>query len=217
MAQTGVSTKLIRAFAFFLLTLMVATSGFAADGTVLKPPAGANVALVVFEDLECPACARAAPLLERAAEVYKVPLVVHDIPNPGHPWAYDATVAARYIEQKYGRAMSDPFRAYIFQSQPQITKGNFRSFADRFALTHKIDLPMILDPQGQIAADIKKEIDLARQVKLEVTPTIFVVSRNRWQEVKEKDAAQLYAVIDKFKREAPAAPASAPKNKAKKK
>jgi protein-disulfide isomerase len=198
----------------FLMTILAASAA-AADGSVLKPPAGASVAIIVFEDLECPACARAAPLLAKAAEVYQVPLVVHDVPNPGHPWAYEATVTARYIEQKYGRGVSDPFRAYIFQNQPQITKANFRSFADRFALAHKIDLPMMMDPQGQIANGINKEIDLARQAKLEVTPTIFVVATNQWQEVKEKDQSQLYAVIDKIKRAVPA-PAAA-KSKAKKK
>ena len=29
------------------------------DTTVLRPPAGSKVAIIVFEDLGCPACARA--------------------------------------------------------------------------------------------------------------------------------------------------------------
>ena len=141
--------------------------------------------------------------------------MIHDIPNPMHPWAYDATVPARYIEQKYGRAMSDSFRDYIFKNQPQITKANLRSYIDRFTASHKIELPMILDPQGLIAADIKKEGDLARQAKLESTPTIFVVAANQWQEV--KDRAQLYTIVDKVKREAPAPAAASPKSKRPKK
>jgi len=208
----------MQAFGFFLLTLTMATAAGAANGSVLKPPAGASVAIIVFEDLECPACARVAPQLKGASEVYKVPLVVHDIPNPAHPWAYDATVTARYVEQKYGRAMSDPFREYIFQNQPQITKGNLRSYIDRFTASHKIELPMILDPQGKIAADIQKEVDLARAVQLEVTPTIFVVATNQWQEVKDKDRPLLYTIVDKIKREAPApAAAKTSKGKTKKK
>ena len=34
--------------------------------SVLKPPKGADVAIVIFEDLECPDCARAAPLQHTA-------------------------------------------------------------------------------------------------------------------------------------------------------
>ena len=217
MIRKRVNNRLTQALAYFLLTTVLAATAAAADGSTLKPPAGASVAIIVFEDLECPACARTAPLVAKAAEIYQVPLVLHDVPNPGHPWAYEATVTARYIEQRYGRAMSDPFRAYIFQNQPQITKATFRSFADRFAASHKIDLPMILDPQGRIADDIRKEIDLARKCKLEVTPTIFVVATNQWREVKDKDQPQLYTIVGEVKRAAPAAPAAAPKSKTGKK
>ena len=48
----------------------------------LRPPKGATVALVIFEDLECPDCARAAPLLEEASRTYKIPVVRHDFPLP---------------------------------------------------------------------------------------------------------------------------------------
>ena len=39
----------------------------------LRPPKGAQVAIVVFEDLQCPDCRRAAPLVEEAARTYKIP------------------------------------------------------------------------------------------------------------------------------------------------
>jgi len=32
---------------------------------VLRPPKGAQIAIVVFEDLQCPQCGRVAPLLAR--------------------------------------------------------------------------------------------------------------------------------------------------------
>jgi len=58
----------------------------------LRPPRGAQVALVVFEDLQCPMCGRVAPLLEQASRVYKIPLVQHDFPLPLHNWSFDAAV-----------------------------------------------------------------------------------------------------------------------------
>jgi hypothetical protein len=50
----------------------------------LRPPKGAQVAIVVFEDLQCPDCRRAAPLVEEAARTYKIPVVRHDFPLPFH-------------------------------------------------------------------------------------------------------------------------------------
>src|SRR2546430_3887655 len=66
----------------------------------LKPPKGAQVAIVVFEDLECPDCARAAPLLEEAARTYNIPVVRHDFPLAMHPWAMDAAILARYFRSE---------------------------------------------------------------------------------------------------------------------
>ena len=50
------------------------------DPSALKPPAGAHVAIVEWEDMECPDCARANPLLREAADKYNIPWVRHDFP-----------------------------------------------------------------------------------------------------------------------------------------
>src|SRR6202140_1287553 len=64
----------------------------------LRPPKGSQVALVVFEDLQCPQCGRTAPLLVQASRTYKIPLVQHDFPLPMHNWSFDAAVLARYFD-----------------------------------------------------------------------------------------------------------------------
>ncbi len=64
----------------------------------LRPPAGARVAIIEFEDLECPDCARANPLLKQAAEQYKIPWVRHDFPLPQHDWSFQAAVNARWFD-----------------------------------------------------------------------------------------------------------------------
>ncbi|MGE0407546.1 MAG: DsbA family protein, partial [Candidatus Korobacteraceae bacterium] len=66
----------------------------------LTPPAGAKVALVVFEDLQCPECARAAPIVVQASERYSIPVVRYNYPLPQHNWAMDAAVIAEYFEGK---------------------------------------------------------------------------------------------------------------------
>src|SRR5258708_31347883 len=65
---------------------------------VLRPTKGAPIALVVFEDLQCPQCGRVAPLLAQASRTYKIPLVQHDFPLPMHNWSFDAAVLARYFD-----------------------------------------------------------------------------------------------------------------------
>ena len=79
-------------FSLLLIWAVVFAAGWcaAADqavNEVLRPPKGAPVALVVFEDLQCPQCRRVAPILEQASKTYKIPLVRHDFPLPMHNWS----------------------------------------------------------------------------------------------------------------------------------
>jgi len=105
----------VAVFAFIGFTI----TSFAADGSSFKPPAGARVAIVVFEDLECPTCAAFYPQLWEAANKYKVPLLLHDWPLPRHPWSFDAAVYARYFDTK-SQKLGDDFRGYIYKNQTQI-------------------------------------------------------------------------------------------------
>src|SRR5258708_7288367 len=68
-----------------------ATGGNEKNNT-LKPPAGAKVAIVVFEDLQCPDCARAAPLVKEVSKSEKIPVLRHDYPLPMHNWSFQAAV-----------------------------------------------------------------------------------------------------------------------------
>src|SRR6267142_4060665 len=80
----------------------------------LRPPKGAQVALVVFEDLQCPDCRRAAPLVAEAGRTYKIPVVRHDFPLPMHNWSFDAAVIARYFDS-HSHELGYQYRDYIFE------------------------------------------------------------------------------------------------------
>src|SRR5271165_4332296 len=82
----------------------------------LRPPKGTQVAIVVFEDLQCPQCRRVSPILEQASKTYKIPLVRHDFPLPMHNWSYDAAVMARYFDET-SKALGNEFRDYIFSDR----------------------------------------------------------------------------------------------------
>src|SRR5947208_10905207 len=163
-------------FTFACLTAILSSAAFAqAVNPALRPPKGAQVAIVVFEDLQCPDCRRAAPLLEEAAKTYKIPVVRHDFPLPMHNWSLDAAIIARYFDNR-SKQLGNEFRDYIFQHQPEITPPTLRSFAEKFAADHKIDLPFAVDPQGKLAAEINQDRNLGQRVGIQHTPTIDVVS-----------------------------------------
>jgi protein-disulfide isomerase len=182
-----------------LLASIVAAQDKAA---ILKPPKGASVAIVIFEDLECPDCARAAPLVAEASRTYKIPLVRHDFPLPMHPWAYDAAILARYFDT-HSKAMGNEFRDTVFRHQLEITKETLRPFAEKFAAAHKVDLPFVVDPEGKLAKLVDADRELGKQLDLQHTPTLYIVSNKHAGTpfVEVVDRSQLFQQIDMMKKE----------------
>jgi hypothetical protein len=169
---------------------------------VLRPPKGKQMAIVVFEDLQCPQCGHLAPLLADAARTYKIPLVQHDFPLPMHNWSFDAAVLARFFDVR-SKEIGDDFRAYVFAHQLEIVPQNLREFAGKFAADHKIALPFVVDPDGKLAALVKADRELGKGLHLQHTPTVYVVGNNRtnpFVEVKEPQT-ELFSVIDAMKKD----------------
>jgi protein-disulfide isomerase len=188
----------------FLMTLASAVCGAAQDtvNSVLRPPKGAQVAIIVFEDLQCPMCRRTAPLVEQASKTYKIPVVRHDFPLPMHNWSYQAAVMARYFDT-YSKTLGNEFRDYIFENQLEVNPQNLRAYAEKFAAAHKVDLPFVLDPGGKLAAQVNADRDLGKAIKLDHTPTVYIVSSRNPSKpyVEVKDNSQLYLTIDAVMKE----------------
>lgn len=193
-------------FALMIAVLLAATSlcAHAQDtvDSVFKPPKGSQMAIVVFEDLECPMCRRTAPLVEQASKTYKIPVVRHDFPLPMHPWSYQAAVMARYFDT-HSKALGNEFRDYIFENQLEVNVSNLRGYAEKFAAAHKVDFPFVIDPQGKLAAQVNADRDLGKAINLDHTPTVYIVSsRNPSRPyVEVKDNSQLYSTIDAMMKE----------------
>src|SRR6478752_1047161 len=187
-------------------SFLLATAGLCAAqdtvDTVFRPPKGSQVAIVVFEDLECPMCRRTAPLVEQASKTYKIPVVRHDFPLPMHNWSYTAAVMARYFDTQ-SKSLGNEFRDYIFQNQLEINPQNLRSYADKFASDHKTSLPFIVDPSGKLAAEVNADRDLGKAINLDHTPTVYIVSSRNPSKpyVEVKDNNQLYSTIDAMMKE----------------
>lgn len=187
-----------------LLAVVLFTSAltFAQDPSLLRPPKGSQVALIVFEDLQCPRCRVESPLEEQAAKQHKIPLVRHDFPLPIHNWSFNAAVTARFFDSK-SKELGNQFRDYVFQHQPEITPDKLQSFVEKFAAEHKVELPFAIDPQGKFAAEVNADKELGHKVGIQHTPTIYVVGTKNPSRpfVEVTDSSQLFQLIEAMQNE----------------
>jgi protein-disulfide isomerase len=193
-------------------TLLLATSVSALaqapasfkDTSMLRAPTGSRVALYTFEDLECPACAHAYPIVHAAVQKYKVPLLRHDFPlGPMHPWSFEAAVIARYIQDKISPQAAEEYRGAVFASQMSIaTKEDLNAFSQKYFQQHGRVMPFVIDPNGLFAAEVRADHTLGERIGLTQTPTIFIVTQKGYTPV--SDVTQLYAMLDTAIAENPA-------------
>jgi protein-disulfide isomerase len=209
LASTALAATLFAAPAALSVRASAQESTQVLNSAPLHPPAGARVAIVEFEDLECPDCARANPLLRQAAEQYKIPWVRHDFPLPQHDWSFQAALNARWFDTK-SKKLGDEYRDEVFAHQNDITViengapngekalANLHAFTEKFAADHKLALPFVIDPQQKLAALVKADYALGQSVGIQHTPTIWVVTNQTKGTpfVEVLDRTKLYSMID---------------------
>jgi len=201
-------------FAAVLALLLAPAILWAGDTSALRPPRGASVALIAFEDLQCPDCADAEALLQEAASKYEIPLVRKDFPLPMHNWSFEAHVIARYFDtQKDPKTsassgnrmlpLGEQFRRWVYANQGSINKENLRGMAERFADQHNLELPANYDPMGELKKQVLADYALAQQVGVIHTPTVFVVSVSQRGApfVETLDRTRLFAMIEQMQSE----------------
>ena len=165
------------------------------DTSMLIPPAGSKVAIIEWEDLECPACAHAFPFIHMAIDHYKIPLVRHDFLIPGHMWSREAAIYARYMQDKISPDLATEYRREVFASQFKIaSKDDLNRFTQEFVTKHGKQLPFVIDPTGELAREVNADHALGEKLGLHETPTIIVVTPRGWIQV--KDVSDLYQAID---------------------
>jgi protein-disulfide isomerase len=165
------------------------------DTTMLVPPAGAKVAIVEWEDLECPACAHAFPFVHMAIDHYNIPLVRYDFHIPNHLWSHEASIFARYLQDKASPELATQYRREVFASQYKIaSKDDLNRFTQEFFTRNHKQLPFVLDPSGQLEHEVDADNALGIKLGLLSTPTIVVVTPKGWIQV--KDVSDLYQAID---------------------
>jgi protein-disulfide isomerase len=208
-----------------LLAIVLATSlnTLAADTCSVKPPAGAALAIVEFEDMQCPRCAAVTGVVHDAARVYKIPLVRYDFPLGIHNWSKQASIIGRYFDHLSAapgakeRNLGDEYRKYIFANQPAITADGLRAYSDTFAKSKGVTLPANVDPKGEFEKEVNLSYACGVSNRIQHTPTIYLVTNDGSAPVEVSDVDKLYATIDSMLPKTSAKSAAAPKKKATKK
>jgi protein-disulfide isomerase len=171
------------------------------DTSAFKPPSGAKVAIIEFEDLECPLCAHVSPMVRDAMSHYRIPRMHHDFIIPGHMWSRAGAIYARYLEDKVSPQVAEDYRRDVFASQQLIASpDDLQQFTRRWFQTHGQAMPFVIDPSGKCAAEVEADCALGRRTGIAHTPTLVVATAHHWIEVTEPD--QLYAAIDRAEAEA---------------
>ena len=181
------------------LGLAMAQSQAQLKAQVLKPPPGAKVAIVEFDDMECPMCGRENPVLMAASQKYHVPWIRHDFPLPQHNWSFQAAVNARWFDTQ-GRDLGNQYRNAVFANQINIeTKDDLRNYTQKFSQQHGVSMPFAIDPQGRLEAEVKADYALGQRLGVHQTPTAWIVTDGsggaaRYKEV--TDFNKLYTMLD---------------------
>lgn len=174
------------------------------------------MAILEFDDMECPECGRANPILKAAAAHYHLPWIRHDFPLPFHAWSFEAAIYARWFDKK-SKALGNEFRNDVFAHQDAIdaaaesspaspsgptpkAKAAIGAFARKFGQEHGITLPFIIDPQNKLRAEVQADLDLGKRIGINHTPTIWIITQGQngappYTEVLQVD--HLYDVIDR--------------------
>ena len=165
------------------------------DTSMLKPPPGVKVAVIEWEDLECPACRNAFPIVHSAIAHYHIPLVRYDFQIPGHIWSHEASIYARYIQDKISPDMATDYRRQVFASQFRIaSKDDLNQFTQQFMTSHGKQMPFVVDPTKQLEREVNADDALGQKLGLQETPTIVVVTPKGWIQV--RDVMDLCQAID---------------------
>jgi hypothetical protein len=170
------------------------------DTSMLKPPAGAKIAIIEWQDLTCPNCAHAFPIVHAAAAHYKIPLIQHDFLLGGEHTVLgdkEAAIWARYLQDKVSPQMADQYRGAVFAAQSGISsKNDMANFTRRFFQTHGLKMPFVPDPTGELTKEVMADKALGDKLGIQQTACIIVCTAREWVHV--TDISQLYQTIDEL-------------------
>jgi protein-disulfide isomerase len=137
-----------------------------------KGPEKSAITIVEFSDYQCPYCAKSEPLIKSFLDVYPkdTRVVFKHFPLVSiHPHAMPAALAAA-AAQKQGKFWQ--MHELLFANQHALSSEQITQLAKQIGLdTAKFEADMKSD---EVKAAVQEDVQLAQQVGVRGTPTIFV-------------------------------------------
>ena len=154
--------------------------------------------IVLFSDFQCTFCREESKMLRQnllSAYPKQVRVYFKDFPlEQIHPWAKVASMAGRCVFRQEAAKFWD-FHDWIYDKQAEINEQNLKDKVLEWAKQQKLDtlaLTKCIDSKST-EADIAKNIEEARALNVNSTPTIFLNGRRL---VGQLGWPQLRQVID---------------------
>lgn len=141
------------------------------EGLPFKGSEKAPVTIAVFDDYQCPYCARLEPQLKQILDRYpqKVKLVVKQFPLRSHPQAMPAAKAA-LAAHRQGKFWD--MHEKLFQKQNELNEVKIKELAQSLGLDMARFEKDMKDPE--IERMINQDLQNGFQVQVQGTPTVFV-------------------------------------------
>ncbi len=152
----------------------------------------APVTVVMFTDLQCPACSDVYPVLKKVISEYgeKIRFVVRDFPLTGiHKHAFEAALAANAAHAQ-GRYFT--YKELLYKNQDSLDTESLIKFAVQIGLNRKRFLSDMKKKKFEM--EVRKDMRDAESYGVSATPTIFV----NGIKVRTLSAESFRKVIEKF-------------------
>lgn len=138
----------------------------------------AAVRVIIYQDLECPDCARWHGVFEDTIIPRfgrQVAFEFRDFPLPQHLWSFNAAVLARFFDT-HSVKMGMAWRDYCFRHQDILTADNLLDQAAQWATPYGISRVQLAGvfSRSDLFAEVEADQQRGRLDHVEHTPTILL-------------------------------------------
>lgn len=186
-------------FAGSLVAVTAFSSGKSAGPDPVAGNARSSLRVIIYQDLECPDCARWHGIFESQIIPRfgaRVGFEFRDYPLPQHLWSFNAAVLARYFDTRSAK-LGMAWRDYCFTHQDQLTPDNLMDKAAAWAAPagiHRADLAQVFD-RTDLFALVQADQQRGHQDNVQHTPTVLFdgIEATTPEELQQRLAAALAA------------------------
>ncbi|MGH9481399.1 MAG: DsbA family protein [Terriglobales bacterium] len=150
----------------------------AAAADPVEGNAQAAVRVIVYQDLECPDCARWHGVLQSQVIPRfgkQVAFEFRDFPLPQHLWSFNAAVLARYFDRRQAQ-MGMAWRDYCFTHQDTLTPDNLLDQAESWGARYGVarsQLQQVFSRTDLFAA-VEADQQRGKRDNVQHTPTVLL-------------------------------------------